>query len=80
MCFCLMSHQQLMFHMTGLWLKVSSDRLVKPGIEPATPALQGEWLSTTPQHTWLLLLEVIFIFKYFLYKLTFKSFYASTCL
>ena len=25
------------------WLKVSSDRLVKPGIEPATPGLQGKW-------------------------------------
>ena len=24
-------------------LKVSSDRLVKPGIEPATPGLQGKW-------------------------------------
>ena len=28
---------------TGPWLKVSSDRLVKPGIEPATPGLQGKW-------------------------------------
>ena len=27
---------------TGLRLKVSSDRLVKPGIEPATPGLQGK--------------------------------------
>ena len=27
---------------TGPWLKVSSDRLVKPGIEPATPGLQGK--------------------------------------
>ena len=25
-------------------LNVSSDRLVKPGIEPATPGLQGKWL------------------------------------
>ena len=23
--------------------KVSSNRLVKPGIEPATPGLQGDW-------------------------------------
>ena len=27
---------------TGPWLKVSSDRLEKPGIEPATPCLQGK--------------------------------------
>ena len=27
---------------TGPWLKASSDRLVKPGIEPATPGLQGK--------------------------------------
>ena len=27
---------------TGPWLKVSFDRLVKPGIEPATPGLQGK--------------------------------------
>ena len=26
----------------GPWLKVSSYRLVKPGIEPATPGLQGK--------------------------------------
>ena len=36
----------------GPQLKVSSDRLVKPGIEHATPGLQGKRLSTTPQ--WLL--------------------------
>ena len=28
---------------TGPPLKVSSDRLVKPGMEPATPSLQGKW-------------------------------------
>ena len=28
---------------TGLRLKVSSDRLVKPGTEPETPGLQGNW-------------------------------------
>ena len=28
----------------GLRLKVSSDRLVKSGMEPATPGLQGKWL------------------------------------
>ena len=35
---------------TGPQLKVSFDRLVKPGIEPMTPGLQGKSsLSTTPQ-------------------------------
>ena len=29
---------------TGPHLRVSSDRLVKPEIEPATPGLQGKWL------------------------------------
>ena len=29
---------------TGPRLKVSSDRLVEPGIKPATPGLQGKWL------------------------------------
>ena len=29
---------------TGPLLHVSSDSLVKPGIEPATPGLQGKWL------------------------------------
>ena len=29
---------------TGPRLKVSSDRLEKLGIEPATPGLQGKWL------------------------------------
>ena len=35
---------------TGPWLKVSSDRQVEPGIKPATPGLQGKWLThyTTP--------------------------------
>ena len=27
----------------GSQLKVSSNRMVKPGIEPAIPGLQGEW-------------------------------------
>ena len=27
----------------GPQLKVSSDRMVKPGIEPVIPGLQGEW-------------------------------------
>ena len=29
---------------TGPRLKVSSDRLQKPGIKPVTPGLQGKWL------------------------------------
>ena len=29
----------------GPRFKVSSERLVKPGIEPTTPGLQGEWLN-----------------------------------
>ena len=36
-------------------LKVSSDRLVEPRIEPATPGLQGKWLihynTAAPQET-----------------------------
>ena len=28
---------------TGPLLNISSDRLVQPGIEPATPGLQGKW-------------------------------------
>ena len=41
---CLTSHQQLRSsHMeTGPRLKVTSDRLVKPGIEPSTIGLQGK--------------------------------------
>ena len=37
---------------TGPRLKVSSDRLEKPGIEPGTPGLQGKWLIhyTTADH------------------------------
>ena len=27
---------------TGPWIKVSPDRLVKPGIEPVSPGLQGK--------------------------------------
>ena len=46
---------------TGPQLKVSSDRLMKPGIEPATPGLQGKGLSTTPQR----LLRVGFIHDLF---------------
>ena len=40
---------------TGPRLKVSSDRLEKPGIEPATPGLQGKGLihytTAAPLHT-----------------------------
>ena len=40
----------------GPWLKVSFDRLEKPGIEPATPGLQGKWLihyTTAAPNTYL---------------------------
>ena len=43
-CLCLMLHQQLRPYGDGA--KVSSDKLEKPGIEPATPGLQGEPLYT----------------------------------
>ena len=38
-CLCLTSYQQLRSYGDRPWLKVSSDRLVKPGIEPAIPGL-----------------------------------------
>ena len=34
---------------TGPRLKVSSDRPVKPGIEPANPGIKASGLSTTPR-------------------------------
>ena len=43
---------------TGPRLKVSSDRLVKPGIDPATPGSQGKWLSTTPQRLLNMLVDL----------------------
>ena len=48
---CLTSRQQLRSsHMeTGPRLKVTSDRLVKPGIESSTTGLMASGLSTTPQ-------------------------------
>ena len=45
---------------TGPRLKVSSDRLVKPGIEPATPGLQGKRFihyTTTSEDSLLLYVE-----------------------
>ena len=44
LCLCLTSHQHLRSYGDRPWLKVSSDRLVKPGIEPATPGLQGVYV------------------------------------
>ena len=41
--FVLKSQQQLRSYGEGPRPKVSSDRLVKPGIELATPGLQGKW-------------------------------------
>ena len=39
-------------HKRGQRLKVSSDRLGEPGIEPATPGLQDLGLSPTPRRLW----------------------------
>ena len=30
---------------TGPWYKVTSERLMKHGTEPVTPALKGKWLN-----------------------------------
>ena len=43
LCLCLTSNQQLRSYGDGPQLNISSDRLVKPRIEPATPGLQGKW-------------------------------------
>ena len=43
LCLCLTSHQHVGHMETGAQLKDSSDRLVKPGIEPGTSGLQGKW-------------------------------------
>ena len=42
LCLCLTSHQQLRSYGDGATSKSLIDRLVKPGIEPATPGLQGK--------------------------------------
>ena len=42
-CLCLTSYQQLRSYGDGATAYVSSDRLVKLGVEPATPGLQGKW-------------------------------------
>ena len=41
LCLCFTSNQQLDHMKTGHSFKVSSHRLVKRGIEPETPGLQG---------------------------------------
>ena len=43
---------------TGSRLKVPSDRLVKPGIEPATPGYKASGLSTTPQRLLNMLVDL----------------------
>ena len=43
LCLCLMFHLQLMSYGDGPRLKVLWDRLVKPGIKPATHGLEVEW-------------------------------------
>ena len=48
-------HHQLRSYGDGSQLNVSSDRLEKPRIEPATPDLQGEWSTQyTTFAPWLL--------------------------
>ena len=42
LCMCLMSHQQLRSYADRPQLKISSDRLVKQGMEPANPGLQDK--------------------------------------
>ena len=53
---------------TGPWLKVSSGRLVKPGIEPVTPGLQGKgfiyYTTATPVANGISLLDKKAIFVY----------------
>ena len=48
---------------TGPRLKVSSDRLVKPGIEPATPGLQGKrfihFTTAAPHVVFLIFVKLI---------------------
>ena len=49
---------------TGPRLKVSSDRLVKPGIEPATPGLQGKrFINYTTAAPVYVLLYVTYIYS-----------------
>ena len=46
---------------TGPQLKVTSDRLVKPGIEPVTPGLQGKrfihYTTAGPKKKWKLQMQ-----------------------
>ena len=55
---------------TGPWLKVSSDRLVKPGIEPATPGLQGKrfihYTTVAPYSMYDLVLNIFGIIPSFM--------------
>ena len=52
----------------GPWLKVSSDRLVKLGIEPAIPGLKGKWFirytTAAPTSKAVVLLFLFFCFMY----------------
>ena len=48
LCLCLTSHHQLRSYGDERRLKVSSDRLVKPTVEPASPGLEGEQLIHYP--------------------------------
>ena len=75
LCLCLTSHQQLRSYGHGPRLKVSSDRLVKQGIEPVTPGLQGKrfihYTTAAPiTAEWIEYLYLHgFLYLHFLYKL-----------
>ena len=53
---------------TGPWLKVSSDRLMKPGIEPATPGLQGMLIHYTtgaPTPDQVIIIKICLLYAFF---------------
>ena len=56
--------------LTGPQLEVSSDRLVKPGIKPETPGLQGAWFI---QYTTAALCLSFFVMHYFVTILVLQS-------
>ena len=65
---------------TGAWPKVSSDRLVKPGIEPATPGLQGKWhIHYTMAAPWSQSEQTFLIVTYHLYPCCAEYFYKLHC-
>ena len=58
---------------TGPWLKVSSDRLVKPGIEPGTPGLQGKLFihyTTAAPNVYLYMYVIVLCVRLIIYIVT----------